>query len=580
MVALVRAQNPGWLDAGFDVGAGVSNSVSSRPLGALQSDGKLVLLGAFSPWPGIARVNRDGTLDRTFTVSTGFSFANAMEPDAIAIQANDKILVGGFFSSYEGQSRRGLLRLNADGSLDTAFNPGAALEPGVFSTRVVRHLFAQSDGRFVAAGVFTYTSNGVVRKDLVRFNANGTVDQGFTPDPAMPRISAIDVTSAGQIMLSYLQEIGEGVFHAKVVRLLDNGVVDPAFNTGTGFTQSISSPFFTDTVAREPETLEIEADGSVLAAGLFDAFNGVTAGGFIRLTPTGARDPDFVNHGLRDTGTEGAFTYNRPARFLSIRSEGGIIYVGGHFNRVGTPAGPERDGLARLLGNGGLDSSFNPGNFRPVNSYPLAILPRPDTAQILIVGGFQTIAAVPVPGVAQFSTAGLVDSTYNTNLQQGLNGQPTSITVLDDGKLLVSGFFPGINGVPRPGLVRLQKDGALDSGFTIATGFISNVSDDSQTANSPDSLVVQQDGRIIVAVPFFTTIQRLGRTSLARLHADGSVDPSFDAGTGLFYEFAPGRATAIALWKENSSGVAPALPKIIAVGGFTHIVQCGIVYPR
>lgn len=90
MVALVRAQNPGRLDAGFDVGAGVSNSVSSRPLGALQSDGKLVLLGAFSPWPGIARVNRDGTLDRTFTVSTGFSFANAMEPDAFAIQANEK----------------------------------------------------------------------------------------------------------------------------------------------------------------------------------------------------------------------------------------------------------------------------------------------------------------------------------------------------------------------------------------------------------------------------------------------------------------------------------------------------------
>ena len=246
MGALVRAQNPGSLDPGFDVGAGISFTTGPRPVGALQSDGKLVLLGAFSPWPGIARVNRDGTLDRNFAVSTGFSFANAMEPVAIALQSNDKILVGGFFSSYEGVARRGLLRLNADGSLDNAFNPGASLEPGVFDTRVVRHLFAQTDGKFVEAGVFTYTSNGVLRKDIVRFNGDGTVDQEFTFDPAMPRISAIDVTETGQIMLSYVQEISEGVFRGKVVRLLMNGTVDPTFDTGAGFTQFISSPFFTD----------------------------------------------------------------------------------------------------------------------------------------------------------------------------------------------------------------------------------------------------------------------------------------------------------------------------------------------
>ena len=578
--ALLRAQSPGTLDEGFEAGAGISFTTAARPVGALQSDGKLVLLGAISPWPGIARVNRDGSLDRTFAVSTGFSFANAMEPVAMATQADDKILIGGFFNSYEGVSRRGLLRLNADGSLDTAFNPGAALEAGIFGTLVVRHLFAQTDGKFVAAGVFSYTSNNVLRKDIVRFHADGSVDQGFTPDPAMPRISAIDVTGAGQIVLSYQQEISEGVFQGKVVRLLGNGTVDPSFDTGVGFTQSSSSPFFTDTVAREPETLEIEADGRVLAAGLFDAYNGTPAGGFIRLTTSGARDPDFLNHGLRDTGTEGPVIYNRNARFLSIKSDGGVIYVGGQFNRHGTPDGPVRQGFARLLGNGLLDTTFNPGNPGPANAYASVILTRPDTDQALVLGNYRRVAGVMVPGIAQFSSAGLLDPVFNINLQQGLDGPPTAVTVQDDGKLLVSGFFAAVNGVPRPGLVRLQKDGVFDPGFSVGTGFISTLSDGSQSANSPESLAVQQDGRIVVAVPFFTNLQGLERNSLARLHADGSVDPSFDAGTGLYYEYVRGRATAVALWNDNRPGAAPSLQKIIAVGSFTHLVQCGVTHPR
>ena len=569
--AMVKAQNPGSLDPGFDVGAGLSKSSVSKA--ALQSDGKTVLLGDLEPWPRIARVNRDGTLDRTFAINTGFSAQSGNEPVALAIQGNDKILVGGFFASYQGVTRRGLLRLNADGSFDAAFDPGAALGNGAFSYLIVRHLFAQADGKFVAAGVFTYTSGGVQRKDIVRFNSDGSVDQSFTPDPAMPRISAIDVSPAGQIVLSYQQEAGEGVFQGKVVRLLPSGQPDPSFNTASGFTQLTS--------AQEPETLKIEADGSVLAAGLFDMFNNVAAPGFIRLTPSGSLDSNFVSNGLRDIGSQGQFNFNRNARILSIESAAGFIYVGGSFNRVGTGAGPVREGFARLLGNGALDTSYlyrTTGSKDASPSSISSILLRPGLGQVVIAGRFGNSNDTVVPGIAQLSSSGIVDTVFNTNLQQGIGGFPNTITLLDDGKMLVSGFFDTVNGLPQPSFVRLQKDGALDPGFSIGTGFISNRGNGADFANAPQAVAIQQDGRMLVAVPYAEKIQGLQRNSVVRLNADGSVDPSFDVDTGLFYEFVRGQALGLALWNDKSPSAVPALQKVIVVGSFTHIVQCGVTH--
>ena len=574
--AMVQAQNPGSLDPGFDVGAGLSGSYVRKC--ALQSDGKTVLLGDLTPWPGIARVNRDGTLDRTFAAGTGFSEQSGNDQETLAIQPDDKIVVGGSFASYQGLSRRGLLRLNADGSFDAVFNPGAALGEGEFSYLGVRHLFSQADGKLVAAGIFSYTSSGVQRKNIVRFNADGSVDQTFTPDPAMPRISAIDVSPAGQIVLSYKQEVSEGVHQGKVVRLLPDGRVDPSFNTAAGFTQFSSSPFFTQTVAREPDTLEIEADGSVLASGFFDKFNDVEAAGFIRLTPVGARDSNFMSHGLRDTGTMGELTYDRTALILTIQSAAGFIYVGGIFNRVGSAAGPVREGFARLLETGALDTSYLHQTMGTNNARPSSILLRPELGQVVVAGRFGSIGASPVPGIAQLSSSGILDSGFNFNLQQGIGGMPSTITLLDDGKMLVGGFFNSVNGLPQPAFVRLQKDGALDPGFSIGSGFLSNPGNGADFASSPQAVAIQQDGRIVVAVPHFGKIQGLERNSLARLNADGSVDPSFDVDTGLVYEFVRGQARGIALWSDKGSAAVPALQKVIVVGSFTHIVQCGITH--
>ena len=64
---------------------------------------------------GIARLNDDGSLDNTFDVGAGVNGA----VQAIALQPDGKVIIGGPFNSYNGLDRRGLARVNVDGSLDT-----------------------------------------------------------------------------------------------------------------------------------------------------------------------------------------------------------------------------------------------------------------------------------------------------------------------------------------------------------------------------------------------------------------------------------------------------------------------------
>ena len=69
---------------------------------------------------------------------------------SLAVQADGKILVGGYFTTLGGQARSSLGRLNADGSLDTAFNPGA--------NNNVYCLLVQADGEILVGGLFLHVS--------------------------------------------------------------------------------------------------------------------------------------------------------------------------------------------------------------------------------------------------------------------------------------------------------------------------------------------------------------------------------------------------------------------------------------
>src|SRR5438309_1751966 len=162
--AAVRGQSA--LD-GFD-----PNANGTVRVVVVQPDGKILIGGNFttlSPNGGatvtrnrIARLNPDGTLDIAFDPS-----ANG-EVDAIAVQADGKILVGGVFSSIGGQTRNRIARLNASTGLADSFDPNANGQ--------VLAIAVQADGKILAGGQFN-SIGGQTRNNIARLDpTTGSAD--------------------------------------------------------------------------------------------------------------------------------------------------------------------------------------------------------------------------------------------------------------------------------------------------------------------------------------------------------------------------------------------------------------------
>jgi len=136
----------------------------------------------------IGRLNADGTLDTSFNPGAGGAFVHV---DSLAVQADGKILVGGLFGTLAGQSRFNIGRLNADGTLDTRFNPGA--------DSIVHSLAMQADGKILVGGYFT-TLGGQSRNYIGRLNADGTLDTSFNPG-AGSYVESVAVQADGKILV-------------------------------------------------------------------------------------------------------------------------------------------------------------------------------------------------------------------------------------------------------------------------------------------------------------------------------------------------------------------------------------------
>src|SRR5262249_345840 len=138
----------------------------------VQPDGNIVIGGYFTaPRNRIARVKVDGSLDSAFNPDAN-DFAFAM-----ATQADGKILVaGGFTGPNRGATARNrIARLNPDGSVDNAFDPNA--------NDIVYGVAVQADGKILIGGAFTTLNGGAItRNHIARLNANGTIDMAFNPD--------------------------------------------------------------------------------------------------------------------------------------------------------------------------------------------------------------------------------------------------------------------------------------------------------------------------------------------------------------------------------------------------------------
>ncbi|MCU0491794.1 MAG: delta-60 repeat domain-containing protein, partial [Chloroflexaceae bacterium] len=139
----------------------------------VQPDGKVVATGSFStfngqPRRGITRLNSDGTLDLAFNPGTGFAGpVPTTQVTGIALQPDGRLVISGDFTRFNDVPRGGIARLNADGSLDSSFEPASGANGYVID------LALQPDGTIVIGGDFT-SVNGTPQGRLARLQGNET----------------------------------------------------------------------------------------------------------------------------------------------------------------------------------------------------------------------------------------------------------------------------------------------------------------------------------------------------------------------------------------------------------------------
>jgi uncharacterized delta-60 repeat protein len=316
-----------------------------------QPDGKIIIAGQFSAVNGVkrnslARLNADGSLDTSFVPYFNNSTTQQIF-NAIVLQPDGKIIVGGFFGSLF------LGRLNSDGSQDSSFVAGFPNGTNVYDISL------QSNGQIIVGGDLG-TVSSLTRK-VGRLNANGSFDSTFGSVQPNTTVYRVDAQPDGTVYIGgTFTQIGATI-RGRIARLTSTGVVDTAFNPPGGANGDVYNTM-------------VQADGKVIVSGVFTGLNGSLNQQRIgRLNTDGTLDTSFVQ------------SANASVNALKIQPDGKIL-IGGAFSVIGSTS---KIGLARLNSNGTLDNTFNPSAPGGV----VDIQMQPD-GKILIGGDFTRINGV------------------------------------------------------------------------------------------------------------------------------------------------------------------------------------------
>ena len=483
---IARMKSNGNLDESFvsgsGAGGGTINTIKLLP------NGKILIAGTFTSYNGvpgnrIALLNENGTLDGSFNSGTGPN----SDINAVTVQPDGKILIGGSFNLYNGTARRGIARLNSDGGLDPSFVSTIDNNSSVF----IQAVSVQTDGKILIGGSFAHqTASGVLR-NVARLDENGTVDSTFAPGAgANAPVYSVVVQADGRLLVGGNFNSFNGVFTRGLVRLSANGILDSSFSQSN--ITSVSKIIF-------------QPDGKILLVGVF------SSSGFdlklLRLNADGTADPSF--------NTASSATSNQTVNAVVYQPDNKVI-IGGQFSTTpATGGGASPAGFIRFNADATRDTSYI---FRTgvIGSDVNKVYAQPD-GKLLIIGGAGTVGGLNRSGLARLNADGTVDTSFNPNVVF-----PRVVAFLPNNKIAVFAYSSGSNLFK---LYYLNSDGSIDSSFDMM------ISDNGSSAEVND-MAAQPDGKIII-VGKFSQVSGINRKGFARLNTDGSVDESYV--TNLIY---------------------------------------------
>jgi uncharacterized delta-60 repeat protein len=259
---IARLNPDGTLDQSFNPGAGPNDGINAL---LIDADGKTVLGGRFETFNGLtrhflARLNQDGSLDATFDAGRYFAGILPQGVTDIAFYPDGRLIVAGFFGA---QGKYDLVRVAADGTVDQSFPSGLSIQG----------IAVQPDGKIYVSG---YTGPEQ-SPTLKRLHPDGITDNSFRPAPARNG-EMLQVQPDGKLL-----SVGNA---GPIVRFNPDGSIDSFFGpVQAGSNGNTGSSF---------RALELRPDGRIFLAGTFDTVNGLPRSGVVRLFQNGQVDPGFV----------------------------------------------------------------------------------------------------------------------------------------------------------------------------------------------------------------------------------------------------------------------------------------------
>ncbi len=415
--------------------------------------------------------------------------------------------VGDLDATYNaGAPRPYIAKISTLGVFDDTFPAGTGFNG------TVRSIVVQGDGKFIVGGAFT-SFNGTTRNRIARLNADGSLDATFDPGTGFDNqvdglmMDGTDVYAFGTFT-SY-----NGTSRNFIARINTDGSLDTGFDPGTGPNGNIYA---------------VALDGTdVYVAGNFTYFNGVAHNYILRLNTDGSNDAGF------DPGT----SFNGQVKTLLM--DGTDVYAGGMFT---TYNGTGRTRIVRINTDGSLDAGFDPGTGFNGTVYSLML----EGTDVYVGGDFSAYNGTSRANIARVNTDGSIDAGFAPVTVNSV----VNAMALDGTDVVIGGVFTHVNGSARKGIARLNTNGTLDAGLNVGAGMNDDVNTlvmsgtdvviggafvtDANTGFNGNVLAAlpQSDGKVIVGGDF-TAFSGTARNRIARLNADGTLDATFDPGTGF-----------------------------------------------
>ncbi|WP_232705505.1 T9SS type A sorting domain-containing protein [Epilithonimonas sp. JDS] len=276
----------------------------------------------------VIRLNADGSLDTSFNNTGKLTIAFGTGEDvakAVTIQSDGKILVAGesFTGSYKDIA---VARINTNGTLDTTFSDDGKLTTDVLGNDdYVRDIAINKDGKFAVTG-YSYGPSSAADFAVVKYNTNGSLDTSFSVDGK--QVITLGPNNDNPIGIAFQNDnkiIVGGAYFSSINNRDDFAIIRLNAN-GTLDTTFNGDGIFSTAIGNSddtPQSMKLQSDGKILLLGNYRS-GSYTDIALIRVTNTGYLDPTFGTNGI----TKQSYMNGSYFRDMVLTNNGKIYLVG------------------------------------------------------------------------------------------------------------------------------------------------------------------------------------------------------------------------------------------------------------